>query len=65
MNARRVWLLARRVIQQIRRDRRVIALLVFIPMLVLTLGAILFRARPSPSRSGWSTWTGGRHCLPG
>jgi len=47
MNARRVWILGRRIIQQIVRDRRMIALLVFIPILVLTLGALLFRAKPA------------------
>ncbi len=47
MNARRVFALARRVMRQVLRDRRTVGLLVFVPMLVLTLGAILFRADPA------------------
>ena len=48
MNVRRVLILARRVMRQILRDRRTVGLLIFAPMLVLTLGAILFRAEPAP-----------------
>jgi ABC-2 type transport system permease protein len=44
MNARRILTLARRVIRQVLRDRRMVGLLVFVPMLVLTLGAFLFRS---------------------
>ncbi|MFN2242223.1 MAG: ABC transporter permease [Anaerolineae bacterium] len=44
MNARRIVALARRVMRQVLRDRRIVALLVVVPMLVLTLGAILFRS---------------------
>jgi ABC-2 type transport system permease protein len=33
--------------RQVLRDRRTVALLVFAPMLVLTLGAILFRSKPA------------------
>lgn len=47
MNVRRVLTLARRVMRQILRDRRTVGLLLFAPMLVLTLGAILFRAEPA------------------
>lgn len=47
MNTRRIWALARRVMRQISRDRRTVGLLVFAPMLVLSLGAILFRADPA------------------
>jgi ABC-2 type transport system permease protein len=47
MNARRVLALARRVIRQVSRDRRTVGLLFLAPMLVLTLGAILFRADPA------------------
>ena len=47
MNVRRVLALARRVMRQILRDRRTVGLLLFAPMLVLTLGAILFRAEPA------------------
>ena len=46
MNARRIFLLARRVMQQVLRDRRTVALIIFAPIIVLTLGAILFRAEP-------------------
>jgi len=46
MNVRRVIVLARRVIRQVLRDRRTVGLLFVAPMLVLTLGAILFRADP-------------------
>jgi ABC-2 type transport system permease protein len=48
MNARRIVALARRVMRQVLRDRRIVALLVVVPMLVLTLGAILFRSEPAP-----------------
>ena len=47
MSSRRVLILARRVIRQVVRDRRTVALLVFAPMIVLVLGAILFRAEPA------------------
>lgn len=47
MNVRRVWILARRVMRQVLRDRRTVALLLVVPMLLLTLGAILFRAEPA------------------
>jgi len=47
MNIRRIFTLARRVMRQVLRDRRTVGLLVFVPMLVLTLGAILFRADPA------------------
>jgi ABC-2 type transport system permease protein len=47
MNARRILTLARRVMWQVLRDRRIVALLVVVPMLVLTLGAILFRSEPA------------------
>jgi ABC-2 type transport system permease protein len=44
MNARRILTLARRVMRQVLRDHRIVGLLVVVPMLVLTLGAILFRS---------------------
>lgn len=47
MNTRRIFTLARRVMRQVLRDRRTVGLLVFVPMLVLTLGAVLFRADPA------------------
>jgi len=47
MNVRRVLVLARRVMRQVLRDRRTVGLLLFAPMLVLTLGAILFRTEPA------------------
>ncbi len=46
MNARRILSLARRVILQVLRDRRTLALIVVGPLLILTLGAVLFRAAP-------------------
>jgi ABC-2 type transport system permease protein len=52
MNSRRVFALARRVMRQVLRDRRTVGLLVFVPMLVLTLGAILFRADPAVTPLG-------------
>jgi len=48
MSGRRVLTIARRVMRQVTRDRRTVALLVLAPMLVLTLGAILFRSKPAP-----------------
>jgi ABC-2 type transport system permease protein len=47
MKARRILTLARRVMRQVLRDRRMVGLLVFVPMLVLTLSAILFRSEPA------------------
>ncbi len=47
MNGKRVYTIARRVIRQILRDRRTVALLFIGPILVLTLGTILFRAEPA------------------
>jgi len=44
----RVLALARRVITQVFRDKRTVALVVFVPMLMLYLGAALFRAEPTP-----------------
>jgi len=44
MKARRVSALARRVILQVLRDRRTVALLVVVPIIVLSLGAVLFRS---------------------
>jgi len=43
---RRVWTLTRRVMRQVLRDHRTVALLIVAPMFVLTLGAILFRSEP-------------------
>ncbi len=48
MNARRILTLAIRVMRQVLRDRRTVALIVIAPILVVTLGAVLFRAKPSP-----------------
>ena len=44
MNLQRIGAIALRVIRQVLRDRRTVALLLLGPMLVLTLGAVLFRA---------------------
>ena len=43
----RIAALAGRIIIQFRRDRRTLGLLIFVPMFVLTLMALLFRAEPS------------------
>ncbi len=47
MNARRILKLAVRVIRQVLRDRRTVALIVIAPILILTLGGILFRSEPA------------------
>jgi ABC-2 type transport system permease protein len=47
MNPQRIAALAQRVMRQVLRDRRTVGLLVFVPMLVLWLGALLFRADPA------------------
>ena len=47
MNSRRILSLARRVILQVLRDRRTLALIVVGPLLILTLGAVLFRSTPA------------------
>ena len=44
MKARRIFSLARRVIRQIMHDRRTVALVFVMPIFLITLGAILFRA---------------------
>ncbi|GAB4410215.1 MAG: ABC transporter permease [Anaerolineales bacterium] len=48
MSTRRVAALVRRILRQVLRDRRTVGLLIMVPILVLTLGAILFRAKSSP-----------------
>jgi ABC-2 type transport system permease protein len=47
MKAQRAFSLARRVIRQIVHDRRTLALVFLAPILMITLGAILFRAEPA------------------
>jgi len=59
MNARRILTLARRVMRQVLRDRRMVGLLVLVPMLVLTLGAILFRSEPAAIPLGMVNEDGG------
>jgi ABC-2 type transport system permease protein len=44
VSLRRVWMLARRIVRQVLRDRRTVALIVLVPMLVLFLGSLIFRA---------------------
>lgn len=44
MNWRRVFVLSRRIIRQILHDRRTVGLLLFVPLFILTIGALLFRA---------------------
>ena len=46
MRGKRIFTIARRVVRQVIRDKRTLALLFLAPILVLTLGAILFRAEP-------------------
>jgi ABC-2 type transport system permease protein len=46
MNIRRVSALAQRVMRQILRDVRTVTLLIVAPMLLLSLGAVLFRSDP-------------------
>ena len=57
MNGKRVLTITRRVIRQLARDRRTIALLFVAPMFVLTLGAILFAQSQPGCQWVWSTWT--------
>jgi ABC-2 type transport system permease protein len=47
MNARRILILAVRVMRQVLRDHRTVALIFFAPIIVLTLGAVLFRSSPA------------------
>ncbi|MGB2963333.1 MAG: ABC transporter permease [Anaerolineales bacterium] len=47
MNGRRVLILAGRVMRQVLRDRRTVALIVIAPIIILTLGAVLFRSKPA------------------
>lgn len=48
MSTRRIAALVRRILRQILRDRRTVGMLILVPIFVLTLGAILFRAKASP-----------------
>ncbi len=48
MRIRRIWILARRVIRQVLRDRRTVALLLVVPILIIALSAALFRSKPAP-----------------
>lgn len=52
MSAGRIFAIARRVIRQILRDHRTVGLLLVVPTVLLTLGAILFRAEPAPMSLG-------------
>jgi ABC-2 type transport system permease protein len=47
MNTRRILALARRIMRQILRDVRTVTLLIVAPMLLLSLGAVLFRSDPA------------------
>lgn len=52
MNGRRILKLATRVMQQVLRDHRTVALIVFGPIIVITLGAVLFRSKPAATSIG-------------
>lgn len=47
MKLNHVFVVASRVMRQIIRDKRTVGLLVFVPILAMTLGAIIFRADPA------------------
>ncbi len=47
MNGRRILTITNRVMRQVLRDRRTVALLILAPMLILSLGAVLFRSEPA------------------
>jgi ABC-2 type transport system permease protein len=47
MRSSRAFIIARRVITQVFRDKRTVGLVVFVPMLMMALGAVLFRAEPT------------------
>lgn len=47
MKLRRILILAGRVMRQVLRDRRTVVLLFIAPIIVLTLGALLFRSDPA------------------
>jgi ABC-2 type transport system permease protein len=46
MRARRILILAVRVMRQVLRDRRTVALIIIAPIIILSLGAVLFRSKP-------------------
>lgn len=48
MSTRRIAAIVRRILRQVLRDRRTVALILVVPIFVLTLGAILFRAESAP-----------------
>jgi ABC-2 type transport system permease protein len=47
MSGRRILTITKRVMRQVLRDHRTVALLIIAPMLVLSLGAVLFRSEPA------------------
>ena len=53
----RILTLAFRVIRQVSRDRRTVALLLIVPILVLVLGFVLFRSEPAPVALGCLLYT--------
>jgi len=48
VSGRRILTITRRVMKQVLRDHRTVALLIIAPILVLSLGAVLFRSEPAP-----------------
>lgn len=52
MSTKRILTLARRVIQQLAADRRTVALILIVPLVVMTVAGILIRAESSPMTIG-------------
>lgn len=52
MNGSRILALARRVVRQFARDHRTLALLVVVPIIVLSLSALILRAEAAPVALG-------------
>ncbi|GIL13409.1 MAG: ABC transporter permease [Chloroflexota bacterium] len=52
MSTKRILTLARRVIQQLAADRRTVALILIVPLVVMTVAGILIRAESSPISIG-------------
>ncbi len=53
MSTIRILILARRVIQQLAADKRTIALILFVPLAVMTVAGILVRSQSSPIMIGF------------
>ena len=52
MNRRRIGALARRIVTQFRRDRRTVALILIVPIVIISLVGYLIDSKPSDAPVG-------------